>query len=47
MRCLSILQEQNSASPFIHQDALRGNGHWFPFIHQVPLRGNGHWFPYV
>ena len=44
MRCLSILQEQNSASPFIHQDPLQGNGHWFLMSHRDPLQSNGDGF---
>jgi len=31
----------------LHQDPLRGNGHWFLLSHQGPLRGNGHRSLYI
>jgi len=31
----------------LHQDPLRGNGHWFLMSHRGPLRGNGHWSLYI
>jgi len=31
----------------LHQDPLRGNGHWFLLSHRGPLRGNGHRSLYI
>jgi len=33
--------------PFLHQDPLRDNGHWFLLSHRGPLRGNGHRSLYI
>jgi len=32
-QCLSTFQKQNSGSPFIYQDPLQGNSHWFPYVY--------------